>query len=368
MRITSLRLFRYRNFNQAVLSFSPSANLFFGSNGQGKTNLLEAIYLLAYGRSFRTHAPRDWIEFGENLCRVEGVAEHGSLERDLAVQVVGGGQKELLVHHKQVPLHEFVGKFHALAFTGQQLSVVRGGPAERRSFLDRAMITAYPGHLTHLAVYERVLRQRNKLLAAARDGSGKLDDALLDSWNVKLSQEGARILWNRLNYVEEMRTEIPKGVFGKEDLQIEYKSTVPPEGRAREALQTEFRARLARAQSQDLKRGFTSVGPHRDDLKLFINGQVLSDFGSAGQQRSCLIALYFAQMEIHRRIQGFYPVFLVDDVEAELDSERLRIFLGHISERTQIFLATAKPSFLPALGGEIRRFEIEAGNPRWIPD
>jgi DNA replication and repair protein RecF len=366
VRITDLRLFQHRNFSQASLSFSSAANLFFGKNGQGKTNLLEAIYLLAYGRSFRTGAPRDWIKFGENLCRVEGTVEHGGLERNLTV-LVTRSEKKLLVHQKNVALDEFVGTLHALAFTSAQLSVIRGGPVERRSFLDRAMITAYPGHLIYLAVYERALRQRNRFLMACRDGGGRVDDALLESWNTKLSQDGSRILWNRRNYVAAMKAEIPRGMLGTEDLQIEYISTVPLEGHTPQELEAKFRATLSRSRSLDLKSGFTSVGPHRDDLKLFINGKALADFGSAGQQRSGLILLYLAQMEIHRRIHGFYPVFLMDDVEAELDAERLKIFLGYLSERTQTFLATAKPSFLPALGCEVRRFEIDAGRSRLLP-
>jgi DNA replication and repair protein RecF len=365
VRITDLRLFQYRNFSQAALSFSSAANLFFGKNGQGKTNLLEAIYLLAYGRSFRTGAPRDWIKFGENLCRVEGAVEHGALERDLTV-LVTRSEKKLLVHQKNVALDEFVGILHVLAFTSAQLSVIRGAPVERRSFLDRAMITAYPGHLIYLAAYERALRQRNRFLMVCRDGGGRVDDALLESWDAKLSQDGSRILWNRRNYVAAMKTEIPRGMLGREDLQIEYISTVPLEGQTPQELEVEFGAKLSRSRSLDLKSGFTSVGPHRDDLKLFINGKALADFGSAGQQRSCLILLYLAQMEIHRRIHGFYPVFLMDDVEAELDAERLKIFLGYLSERTQTFLATAKPSFLPTLGCDVRRFEIDAGRSRLV--
>jgi DNA replication and repair protein RecF len=281
--------------------------------------------------------------------------------------LVTGSEKQLLVHQKNVGLDEFVGILHALAFTSSQLSVIRGGPVERRNFLDRAMITAYPGHLIYLAAYERALRQRNKFLMACRDRGGKVDDALLESWNVKLSQDGSRILWNRRNYVAAMKTEIPGDVLGTENLQIEYMSTVPLEGHKPEDLEMEFRAKLARSRSLDLRSGFTSVGPHRDDLKLSINGKTLADFGSAGQQRSCLILLYLSQMEIHRRIHGFYPVFLMDDVEAELDAERLKIFLGYISERTQTFLATAKPSFLPGLGCEVRRFEIDSGTSRVVP-
>jgi DNA replication and repair protein RecF len=254
-----------------------------------------------------------------------------------------------------------VGSLHVLAFTQEHLKVVRGGPSERRAFLDRAMISIYPGHMQRLAAYCRTLKHRNQMLGAALAQGRKPDVTLLESWDEKLVYEGSRILGNRRRYVEEIRKDLAGDFWSHETLEIRYASTVPAEGNDLEEIETGFRRRLGEARSLDERRGFTSVGPHRDDLRLLLDGKSLADFGSAGQQRSWLLSLYFSQMEIHRKTCGFFPVFLMDDVEAELDDQRLQVFLGYLSGRTQTFLTTAKEHALPPLGLETRRFRISDG-------
>ena len=223
------------------------------------------------------------------------------------------------------------------------------------------MITAYPGHMQRLAAYGRALKQRNHLLGASLGSGARTDRELLDSWDEKLIQEGARVLRNRRNYVDEMRQELVNPLCSSEELQIQYSSLITAADTGDAEIEGEFRRRLREARNLDERKGFTTVGPHRDDLRLLLNGKSLADFGSAGQQRSCLLALYFAQMEIHRKACGFYPVFLMDDVEAELDSQRLRAFLEHLALRTQTFLTSAKEQFLPPLGAGARRFGVDAG-------
>jgi DNA replication and repair protein RecF len=276
--------------------------------------------------------------------------------------LITGAEKRLFLLGKPVPLDEFVGNLHLLAFTHEHLNVVRGGPAERRAFLDRAMATLYPGHVSCLATYGRALKQRNSILAAMREGTAAADDNLLDSWDETLVKRGTRILWNRARYVEQMKQELPQGLFGAETLKIHYLSAVATEESDLPEIEARLSQRLLEARPYDRKSGFTTVGPHRDDLKLFVNGKSLEDFGSAGQQRSCLLALYFSQMEIHRKNHGFYPIFLVDDAEAELDEERLKIFLGYLSQRTQTFLTSAKDSLLSAIAEKACRFEVRNGS------
>jgi len=147
MQITRLRLFSYRNIEELELFPSPGTNLLSGGNAQGKTNILEAIYLLGYGKSFRTAIPKDCIQHGRPECRIEGVVEHGELARDLKISINTEGKKLFLLG-KPVPLEDFVGNLHLLAFTHEHLNVVRGGPGDRRAFLDRAMVTLYPGHVS----------------------------------------------------------------------------------------------------------------------------------------------------------------------------------------------------------------------------
>jgi DNA replication and repair protein RecF len=359
VQLLKLRVYHYRNLEQQEIHFSSGTNLFSGLNGQGKTNLLEAIYILGYGRSFRTAKPKECIRHGEVECAVEGAVQHRGSSRNLIV-LINSNEKELLVYGKPVQLDEFVGLFHVVVFSGAHLSIVRGGPGERRSFLDRAMVTIFPGHLRLLATYGRALKQRNRIMAAAKEISGGLDESLLDSWDEMLVREGSRIVLNRQRYVQRLKAEVQTGLFGAEVLKIHYLSTVPDQ-HSSEEIEARFRERLQAVRAADQKSGFTSVGPHRDDLKLYADGKALADFGSAGQQRSCLLALYFAQMEIHMKEHGFYPVFLVDDVEAELDDHRLRTFLGYLSDRTQTFLTTAKEALVPTLPGPIHRYEVKAG-------
>ena len=280
------------------------------------------------------------------------------LKRDLQISITPA-EKKLLVLGKPAPLDEFVGNLHVLAFTHKHLNVVRAGPADRRAFLDRAMVTLYPGHVSYLAAYGRALKQRNRVLASA--GEGKAGGNLLDSWDEALVGPGARILYNRLRYVEQMKEELPQGLFGTEVLKMHYASSVAPNDVAVPQIEESFRQRLIQVRTNDQKTGYTSVGPHRDDLKLYVNGKSLVDFGSAGQQRSGLLALYFSQMEIHHKVHGFYPVFLVDDAEAELDEQRLNTFLRFLSRRTQTFLTSSKGFLLSALPENTCHFEVKNG-------
>jgi DNA replication and repair protein RecF len=360
VQLTRLSLFQYRNIDHLEIFPSKGASLFVGCNGQGKTNLLEAIYMLGFGRSFRTATAKDCIQHGRSECRIEGTVTHGSLMRDLQVWITPV-EKKLMMLGKPVALDEFVGNLHLLAFTYHHLNVVRGGPADRRAFLDRAMAILYPGHVNALAGYGRALKQRNKILSSF-GGEESWDERLLDSWDEALVKPGARILWNRMRYVEQMKKELPQGLFGTETLKMHYFSTVTADDCDLPLLEERFRQRLLQVRTYDKKIAATTLGPHRDDLKLFVNGKSLADFGSAGQQRSSLLALYFSQMEIHRRIHGFYPVFLVDDAEAELDEVRLSKFFEYLSHRTQTFLTSAKDFLLSAAPRDASRFEVQAGS------
>jgi DNA replication and repair protein RecF len=358
--ITKLRLFHYRNIQELEIGLGPGTSLFSGRNGQGKTNILEAIYLLAYGKSFRSSKPKDCIQYGQPQCRVEGIIEQESLRRDLAV-VINGSEKKLIVLGKTASLDGFVGNLHLLAFTHEHLNVVRGGPADRRAFIDRAMVSLFPGHVGNLTEYGRALKQRNSVLSSMRDGKIPEDGCLIDTWDEALVKPGARILFNRIRYVEKMKEKLPQGLFGTEVLKLHYLSTMNAEDDTIASFEKSFLKKLQDAREKDKRTGFTSVGAHRDDLLLYVNGKSLVDFGSAGQQRSGLLALYFSQMEIHFNVHKFYPVFLVDDAEAELDPFRLNTFLQYLSSRTQTILTSSKDFLLSSLPENTGHFEVSNG-------
>lgn len=361
MQVLKLRLSQFRNFSSLETAFCPGTNLFCGQNGQGKTNLLEAIYFFGYAKSFRTATPRECIQYQSADCTLTATIENESIHRDLGIHISPAEEKRLFLYQKPVGLAEFIGNLHALAFTQEHLKVIRGGPGERRSFLDRALVSVRPGHIQRLAAYGRALKQRNHLLASSIAEYRRIDPALLDSWDEKLVEEGSYVLCNRLAYVEKMKQETVTAFSGRETLEFNYAATGATAVSEIAQVKAEFRERLLAARNADVRKGFTTIGPHRDDLRMLLNGRSLSSFGSAGQQRSCLLLLYFAQMEIHQKMCGFYPVFLMDDVEAELDDRRLQAFLEYLSPRTQTFLTTAKEHALPPLGADARRFRIEEG-------
>lgn len=366
MRVNRLRLASFRNFDRDEIAFSAGTNLLVGRNGQGKTNLLEAVYLLGYGRSFRTTQPRECIRHGAASAVVGGSIEQGSSRRELGVEIAPG-YKQLLVNGKEAALEEFVGNFHVLAFTSEHLRIVRGAPAERRAFLDRAMVAIYPGHLRRLAAYGRALRQRNELLRRAGARGTRPEGTLLESWDEKLASDGVRIQIDRQRFAASMREVLREGGFAGDDLDLRYAATVEAESLDPAVVGAAFRARLRASRAGELRAGHTLVGPHRDDLRLTLGGKALDRYGSAGQQRSALLALYFAQMEVHRATHGSYPIFLLDDVEAELDAVRLGLLLDHLGERTQTFLTTAKATLVPALRGGVARYHVEAGTARPEP-
>ena len=288
---------------------------------------------------------------------------HTGVKRDVQVSV-SPGQKQLLISKKTVPIADFLGNLHVLAFTNDHLKIVRGGPIERRNFINRAMVSLSPGYVRRLATYGRALRQRNALLMMTRDNRSTVEGTVLESWEERLIQDGARIIENRREYVEGLKQVLPQEVFG-EKLDVEYVSNVSSAGPGAQEIESEFRVGLERARKRDSQFGFTSVGPHRDDLKMRLQTRPVSTFASSGQQRSALLSLYFAQMEVHLGRHGFYPIFLIDDVEAELDATRFRSFLHYLADRTQVFLATAKRTLLqeisPAFHQELQKFEIDQG-------
>jgi DNA replication and repair protein RecF len=199
------------------------------------------------------------------------------------------------------------------------------------------------------------------MLTLLREGRGSAEESLLESWDESIVKPGARILLNRLRYVDQMKKLLPQGLFGTEEMKIHYLSTIANEESDIARIEEIFRQRLRHCRENDRRTGYTSVGPHRDELKIYVNGKSLVDFGSAGQQRSGLLSLYFSQMEIHRNAHGFYPVFLVDDAEAELDARRIDTFLKFLSQRTQTFLTSAKDFVLTAIPESTRHFEVKNG-------
>lgn len=361
MYLETIEALNFRNLAGSI-SFSSGLNIFVGNNGQGKTSWLEAIYLLSSTRSFRTSKLQETIRFHEHLVIVKGlVRESPEITRELQVSLEGA-VKLLLVNGKKEPASRYLGQLHAVVFNSDALEIVRGHPDARRRFLDEGIVSLHPPFVQTFADYNRVIKQKNSLLQQARDEELSMEKTAetLAPWNEQLSALAARIHRGRVRYVERLNEVLAKRLFGDEEITIRYVSSMEGKGDLSnyEALIDE---RLKLRVQAEIIAGHSLIGTHRDDLEIHLNGHDIRRFGSAGQQRSALLLLQLANIEVYRSTRGEYPLFLLDDVDAELDYDRIAQLLVYLSDKAQIFATTSKDSFIERFGQNAVVFRVNGG-------
>lgn len=361
MLLESLEAHNFRNLNGSA-SFSPGLNIFVGENGQGKTNWLEAIAVLASGRSFRTAQLREAIRFDEDTAIVRGmVRESPEIVRTLQVAITPAG-KTLMVNAKKVAARGYLGQLHAVVFNADQLEIVRGTPEARRRFLDEGIVSLHPPFVQVLTDHSRVMKQKNSLLQAAREAENSVERTreALAPWNEQLAHLSARIHRARVRFVERLNEVLEKRLFEREELSVRYVSSLEGKGDLSDyaALITE---RLDLRVQAELAAGHSLVGTHRDDMDLRFDGRDLRKFGSAGQQRSALLLLLLATVAVYRATRGEYPLFLLDDIDAELDYQRVEKLIGLLNGKTQTFVTTSKENFVDKFGNDASIFHVVNG-------
>jgi DNA replication and repair protein RecF len=318
-------------------------NILIGENAQGKTNALEAIYLLAVGKSHRTHRDTDLIMHGQDRASIWAVVEMGGRDRTLQLDLGAGGKRALVNGVHLSKMTDFLGHFQAVLFAPEDLQLVKGGPGVRRRFVDMELGQTQVKYLYHLSHYTRALQQRNSLLK-----KGDVDDAYLEVFDEQLIQHGTEVLQRRLRFIDEMRTladEIYQSIaHHRERFGLAYHTSIPGLDPAvmtdKQVIADRFRAALASRRQADRQLGYTTVGPHRDDIRLFLDDQPVQSFASQGQQRTIALSLRLAEIEFIRREVGEYPVLLLDDVLSELDDTRQRNLVWSMSEKVQTILTT----------------------------
>lgn len=353
-----------QNFRNLAGSLACSAglNVFVGDNGQGKTNWLEAIYILATTRSFRTARLQESIRFDQDLAIIRGrVRQSAEIHRDLQV-ALQGNTKMLSINGKKETLHDYLGELHAVVLNSDMLDVVRGHPESRRKFLDDAIVSLSPPFVQTFSDYHRVIRQKNALLQDARDNEFSLEKTaeMLQPWNEQLAGLATRIHRGRVRIVERLNEVLEKRLFGEEEISIRYVSSLEGKGDLSdyEALISE---RLNLRVQAEVVAGHALIGPHRDELEILFDGHDLRKYGSAGQQRSALLILQLANITVYNAQRGEYPLFLLDDIDAELDYKRIGQLLEFLEGKTQTFLTTSKESFVERFGRSAKLFLIEDG-------
>lgn len=364
MLLESLEVEDFRNLN-GKLTPSGGLNILVGNNGQGKTNWLEAIHFLSTTKSFKTARPQEAIRFERELAIVRGrVRRSEEITRDLQI-AIQPSSKIISINGKKEKLHDYLAELHAVVFNAGAVEIVRGHPEARRRFLDDAIVSLYPPFVQVFSDYERVLRQKNSLLQTARDNEFALEKIaeMLAPWNEQLVALGTRIHKARVRIVERLNGELESRLFGDEVVSIRHVSALEGKGDL-SSYESLFAERLRLRVQAETVAGHSLVGPHRDDLEILFDGRDLRKYGSSGQQRSALLVLQLASIMVYKATREEYPLFLLDDIDSELDYKRIGQLLDFLDDKTQTFITTSKPGLVQEFGGNAAVFEIEAGRPK----
>lgn len=343
MFIQHLKINQFRNYQNADVKLIEGINIFYGDNAQGKTNLLESLYVAAYGKSFRSKNSDDLILNG---------CERGSIEVAYSKNYTNGAVKAVFErtglrylyanNHQQIKRVDYIGHIHVVLFSPEDLRLVKEGPQERRLFIDRELSHINKVYLDQLMKYNKVLKQRNTLLKTIKNTL--LLESQLDVWDSQLVYYGSRIIVKRQQFIQRInalsRLIHKKITFGKEQLEIVYESSISNELNDLKAVESKLLEQVKKAFENDFRRGFTTVGPHRDDMAISINQIDTRRFGSQGQQRTAALSLKLSELEIIKEEIGEYPILLLDDVMSELDQNRQHFLLETIKNIQTILTTT----------------------------
>ena len=361
MLLESLEAHNFRNLSGSI-TFGNGLNILFGENGQGKTNWLEAIAVLGSARSFRTSKLIEAVAFGERSAFIRGnLRESAEIVRELRV-VIEGRTKTLSINDKKETVQKYLGHLHAIVFNSDELEIVRGTPEARRRFLDAGIVGLHPPFVQVFSDYARVIKQKNALLQRASEEVGSHDSVAEDliPWNEQIVKLGAKIHRARARFVERVNEALENKLFGREELTIRHASSLEDKGDLSDyaALLAE---RLKIRIPAEIAAGYALIGPHRDDLEISFDGHDIRKYGSAGQQRSALLLLQLANISVFNATRGEYPLFLLDDIDAELDYRRIGQLLEFLAGKTQTFVTTSKESFVQKFGTASRVFAVHSG-------
>jgi len=338
----------FRNLSQVEFEPSQGFNLIEGENGQGKTSLLEAVGMLASLKSFRGAKNAEMIMEGNEQALLRCLLLRDGVERDLAIEV-NPRSRRVLLHNKPVrQLSDLYGLLNLVTFVPEDVGIVRGTPAERRLFFDRMIFAAQHAYAAEVADYEEALRQRNAILRSEQPSR-----SLARAFEAELVRHGAAILLRRIAFADRLAPRL-LATFGEIfDQALPLTATwegellEPGERPTRDTLEARFTDRLERSWSHDMVRGHTTVGPHRDDLRIALDGRDARTYASQGQQRAAVLAFKISEIRLLEEQLGFAPILALDDVSSELDPQRnarLFAFLSHFEG--QVFITTTDRSFI----------------------
>ncbi len=365
MIVKSLDLENFRNHRDTKISFSDRFNIIFGDNGQGKTNILEAIYLCASGRSHRTSKDSELIRFGCDSYKINTYVTNSGLDKEINIYYLNDQKKQIKIN--EIPLNKIgalMGNLYAVLFSPEDLFIVKQGPMERRRFVDITLCQIKPSYFYDLQLMARILKQRNILLKTLSTNSSLLDT--MDVWNIKLAEVAASVIIARRSFTRKLsllaQNQHKYLTVEKEIISFNYDCSFQlNEDTSKSEIIEIYQKLLEKNLQRDMVLGYTSVGPHRDDYDILINEKSLKTFGSQGQQRSAVLSLKIAEIELIHNETGDYPVLLLDDVMSELDDNRQKYLMDSITKVQTFITCTSDIHFRNTLKDKCNYFKIEEG-------
>ena len=337
MLITSLKLQNFRNYTELDVKFNENINIIYGDNAQGKTNMLEAVFISSIGKSFRTKKDRELIKFNENFSIIE--VNFAKSDRKGNVKVEISDKKNIFINGVKVKkLSELLGIINIVIFTPDDINILKNGPSERRRFLDMFIGQLRPNYIYCLNLYLKALEQRNNYLKQIKLENKSQD--FLDIWDEKLSDYAEKVFKYRNEFVSKLKEKIKEVhhviTENNEDIDICYVSDY--------SNKDEFLKKLKENRKLDILKGYTTKGVHRDDFNMFINGDLVNVYGSQGQHRTAILSLKMSELKVVYDEIGENPILLLDDFMSELDEKRRINFLKNIKDTQVLITCTEKIS------------------------
>lgn len=364
MIVKELSFENFRNLENNMVFPSDGINVIYGDNAQGKTNILECLWLFTGGRSFRGAKENELIKFDKDFSKIRLKFEAREREQELRLMIKSGKRYVELNGVSKRYISEIMGSFCCVVFSPNHLTLIKNGPDERRRFIDAAICQIKPLYSAALSKYQKILKERNALIKDIKYHSELMD--MLEIWDERLALQGAIVSRERISYMKvfsEYCSEFYEGISkGSEKMEISYKLSYGDEPiEDASSLKAMLRDKLIKTQQSDIYQGYTSCGPHRDDLLVMIDGKNARNFGSQGQQRSAVLAMKLAEASVLKLESGEQPVILLDDVLSELDLKRQDYLLNELSDK-QVFITCCESEIMTKLKeGKKALFYINSG-------
>ena len=373
MKIKSLKLLYFRNYLSTNIEVHPSLNVLVGNNANGKTNIIESIFCLALGKSYRTKSDSECIMFGETATAMSCIVNKNNRELDIMLGINNKGKSAKIAGIKKTKLTDFVGELNVVLFSPEDLQIVKGSPALRREFMNREFYQFSRIYHKYYLMYQHLLKQRNSYLKDMRKNpKDEMSLAYLETLTSQLAKVALYITKERVSFVQDISKLTYKNMLnisnGQETLKIKYKSSVLDalniaEINDESITEENLTKVLMKKSFDDIMRGSTKIGPQHDDLEFYINDLDAKMYASQGQQRSIVLSLKLAEINYLKEKTGTYPVLLLDDVLSELDKNRQLKLLDAINENVQTFITTPSISDIKEdLLKKAKVFKIEDGN------